>query len=163
MQLQAVGLALVKVIFFIDSQAANLALSSNTPTDCLNTIQCRTQIAELISYGGTGVLQGPKCIIFTCIVKCTSMTHNSKSLGKSWETLAAVGPIQRHLWRTETVDLFRLTTGHDFLGVYLHCLDLAAEEAYLLCGHTRIDDDHLIQSTGLEFPTNDVVSRFWEA
>ncbi|GFY24366.1 hypothetical protein TNCV_1014151 [Trichonephila clavipes] len=28
-----------------------------TPTDCLNTIQCRTIIAELISYGWTAALQ----------------------------------------------------------------------------------------------------------
>ncbi|GFS81337.1 hypothetical protein TNCV_1225221 [Trichonephila clavipes] len=33
-------LALAKVVFFTDSQAAISALSSNTPTDCLNTIQC---------------------------------------------------------------------------------------------------------------------------
>ncbi|GFT34351.1 reverse transcriptase [Trichonephila clavipes] len=39
------------------SQAAILALSSNTPTDYLNTIQCRTKIAELISYGWTAALQ----------------------------------------------------------------------------------------------------------
>ncbi|GFT52412.1 uncharacterized protein TNCV_502411 [Trichonephila clavipes] len=54
-QLLAAGLAPAKVVFFIDSQAAISALSSNTPTDCLNTIQCRTKIAELISYGGAGL------------------------------------------------------------------------------------------------------------
>ncbi|PRD30466.1 UNVERIFIED_CONTAM: hypothetical protein NCL1_26341 [Trichonephila clavipes] len=43
-------LAPAKVVF-IDSHAAIIALSSNTPTDCLNTIQCRTKIAELNSYG----------------------------------------------------------------------------------------------------------------
>ncbi|GFW38212.1 hypothetical protein TNCV_3839401 [Trichonephila clavipes] len=51
------GLAFAKVVFFIDFQAAILASSSNTPTDCLNTIQCRTKTAELISYGRTGALQ----------------------------------------------------------------------------------------------------------
>ncbi|GFS64453.1 reverse transcriptase [Trichonephila clavipes] len=56
-QLLSVGLAPAKVVCFIDSQAAILALSSNTPTDCLNTIQCRTKMAELISYGWTAVLQ----------------------------------------------------------------------------------------------------------
>ncbi|GFT05778.1 uncharacterized protein TNCV_3925691 [Trichonephila clavipes] len=54
-QLLAAGLAHAKVVFFIDSQTAILALSSNTPTDCLNTIQCRTKIVELISYGWTVV------------------------------------------------------------------------------------------------------------
>ncbi|GFW15875.1 retrovirus-related Pol polyprotein from transposon 297 [Trichonephila clavipes] len=56
-QLLAAGLASAKVAFSIDSQAAVLASGSNTPTDCLNTIQCRAKIAELISYGGTVALQ----------------------------------------------------------------------------------------------------------
>ncbi|GFW29697.1 reverse transcriptase [Trichonephila clavipes] len=58
--LLSAGLAPTKVVFFIDSQAAILALSSNTPTDCINTIQCRTKNAEVISYGWTEALQwGP--------------------------------------------------------------------------------------------------------
>ncbi|GFU15775.1 amine oxidase A [Trichonephila clavipes] len=56
-QLLFAGLAPAKVVFFIDSQATILALSSNTSIDCLNTIQCRTKIAELISYGWTVALQ----------------------------------------------------------------------------------------------------------
>ncbi|GFW54207.1 reverse transcriptase [Trichonephila clavipes] len=56
-QLLSAGLAPAKVVFFIDSQAAILALSSNTPTDCLNTIQYQTKIAYLISYGCTAALQ----------------------------------------------------------------------------------------------------------
>ncbi|GFX29750.1 uncharacterized protein TNCV_2750841 [Trichonephila clavipes] len=33
-----------------------------------------------------------------------------------------------------------------------------------LCGHARMDDDHLLQCTGLdEYPTDNVVSRYWEA
>ncbi|GFY28896.1 uncharacterized protein TNCV_4720271 [Trichonephila clavipes] len=47
-QLLSAGLAPAKVVFFIDSQVAILTLSSNTPTDCLTTIQCRTKIVELI-------------------------------------------------------------------------------------------------------------------
>ncbi|GFW29968.1 reverse transcriptase [Trichonephila clavipes] len=47
------GLAPVKVGFLIDSQTAISALSSNTPTNCLHTIQCRSKIAELFSYGWT--------------------------------------------------------------------------------------------------------------
>ncbi|GFS67902.1 reverse transcriptase [Trichonephila clavipes] len=38
-QLLAAGLATAKVVFFIDSQAAILDLSSNIATDCLNTVQ----------------------------------------------------------------------------------------------------------------------------
>ncbi|GFU25891.1 uncharacterized protein TNCV_5104151 [Trichonephila clavipes] len=49
--LLSAGLAPAKVVFFIDSQTAILALSSNTPTDCLNTIQCRAKIAKLILHG----------------------------------------------------------------------------------------------------------------
>ncbi|GFX55206.1 reverse transcriptase [Trichonephila clavipes] len=56
-QLLASGLVHAKAVFFIDSQAAILALSSNIPTDCLNTIQCRIEIEELISYNWTVALQ----------------------------------------------------------------------------------------------------------
>ncbi|GFT76553.1 reverse transcriptase [Trichonephila clavipes] len=56
---------------------------------------------------------------------------------------------------------FRLTTGDDFLGVYLHWLGLAANEACLLCGHARMDGDHLLQCTRLdEYPTHDILSRY---
>ncbi|GFV72249.1 hypothetical protein TNCV_637111 [Trichonephila clavipes] len=40
-----------------NSQATIFDLSSNTPTHCLNTIQCRAKIAEFISYGWTVALQ----------------------------------------------------------------------------------------------------------
>ncbi|GFX06824.1 hypothetical protein TNCV_1201411 [Trichonephila clavipes] len=40
---------------------------------------------------------------------------------------------------------------------------LAADEACPLCGHTSIDGDHQLQCAGLdEYPTDDVVSRYWE-
>ncbi|GFX87969.1 reverse transcriptase [Trichonephila clavipes] len=54
-QLLSVGLAPPKV-FFIDSQAAIVALIRNTSTDCLNTIQCLTKIVELVSSGWTAAL-----------------------------------------------------------------------------------------------------------
>ncbi|GFW54206.1 hypothetical protein TNCV_4372801 [Trichonephila clavipes] len=57
------------------------------------------------------------------------MTPKTKSFGKLWETLASVGPILRLLERAETVARFRLTTGRDFLGVYLHWLGVAANKA----------------------------------
>ncbi|GFT21045.1 uncharacterized protein TNCV_2581641 [Trichonephila clavipes] len=50
MQLLDAGTAPRK-IFFIDSQATIRDLNSNTPTDCHSTIQCRTKITELTSYG----------------------------------------------------------------------------------------------------------------
>ncbi|GFT68271.1 reverse transcriptase [Trichonephila clavipes] len=59
---------------------------------------------------------------------------------------------------------FCLTTGHAFLGVYLHWLCVDANEACPLCGHARMVGDHLLQCTGLlEYPADDIVSRYWEA
>ncbi|GFV92913.1 reverse transcriptase [Trichonephila clavipes] len=197
-QLISAGLAPTKVVFFIDSQAAILSLSINTPTDCLNTIQCRTKILELILYGWTVALhwvpshvgisgneradqkakQGAestqpevpltlrrvKNIISTYIDKSTTMTPKAKSFGKPWETLATVGPIPRHLERAEAVCSFLVTTGLDFLGVYLHWLGMAANEACPICGHARMDGDHLLQCTGLdEYPAEDITCWYWEA
>ncbi|GFW45648.1 uncharacterized protein TNCV_3245861 [Trichonephila clavipes] len=65
-------------------------------------------------------------IISTCIDKYTAMTQKTKSFGKPWETLTNVGPIPWHLERAEAVAHLRLTTGHDFLGVYLLWLGVAA-------------------------------------
>lgn len=56
-QLLAISLAPAKVVFLIDSQSAISAPSNNTPTDCLRTTQCRSKLAELITYGWTVVLQ----------------------------------------------------------------------------------------------------------
>ncbi|GFU56064.1 reverse transcriptase [Trichonephila clavipes] len=75
-----------------------------------------------------------------------------------------MSPIPRNLKRAEPVARIRLTTGHDFLRVYLHWLGVAANVACPLCGHARIDDDHLPQCTGLgEYPAVDIISRYWEA
>ncbi|GFW75772.1 reverse transcriptase [Trichonephila clavipes] len=64
----------------------------------------------------------------------------------------------------EAVSRFRLITGHDFLGVYLHWLGVTANEACPLYGHARMDGDHILQCTGLvEYPADDIVCRYWEA
>ncbi|GFV80441.1 transposable element Tc1 transposase [Trichonephila clavipes] len=48
--------------------------------------------------------------------------------------------------------------------IYLQWLGLAAEQASPICGHFRMDDDHLFQCTGLdESPIDDNVSRYREA
>ncbi|GFW66204.1 hypothetical protein TNCV_1711031 [Trichonephila clavipes] len=66
-------------------------------------------------------------------------TLETKSLGKSWVTLATVG-------------------------VYLHWLGLYPNEACPLRSHARMDGDHLLQCTGLdEYPNDEIVSRYWEA
>ncbi|GFV30154.1 reverse transcriptase [Trichonephila clavipes] len=109
-------------------------------------------------------LRRTKSIISTHIDKYTAMTRKTKSFGKPWETLATVGSIPRLLEKPEAVACFRLTTGHDFLGVYLHCLGVAVNEGCPLSGHARMDGDHLLQCTGLvEYPADDIVSWYWEA
>ncbi|GFV43299.1 reverse transcriptase [Trichonephila clavipes] len=92
------------------------------------------------------------------------MAHKTKSFGKPWETLAIVHPNPRHLERAKDVPRFRLTTGHDILGVYLHWLGVTANEACSPCGHARMDGDYLFQCTGLhEYSAHDIISRYWEA
>ncbi|GFV17892.1 hypothetical protein TNCV_3409381 [Trichonephila clavipes] len=45
---------------------------------------------------------------------------------------------------------FHLTTGHDFLGAYLHWLGVTANESCLICVYARMDGDHLLQRTGID-------------
>ncbi|GFX21132.1 transposable element Tcb1 transposase [Trichonephila clavipes] len=100
----------------------------------------------------------------THIDKYTAMTQKRKSFGKPWETLTTLGPIPRHLEGAEAVARFLLTTRQDFLGVYLHWLRVAANKTCPLCGHARMDSDHLPKCTGLaEYPADDIISRYWEA
>ncbi|GFX38627.1 reverse transcriptase [Trichonephila clavipes] len=102
-------------------------------------------------------LRTAKSIISPHTDKYTAATQKTKSLGKPWETFATVDLIPR-------LARFRLTSGHEFWGVYLHWLGLAADKACLLCGHASMDGDHLSQCTELdEYPTDDIVSRYWEA
>ncbi|GFT32410.1 reverse transcriptase [Trichonephila clavipes] len=94
-----------------------------------------------------------------CLPEC-----KKEEFCKPWKTLATVGQIPRYLERAEAIARFRLSTEHDFLGVYLHWLGVASNEAYPLCGHARMDDNHLIQCTGrVEYPAYDITSRYWEA
>ncbi|GFY27662.1 reverse transcriptase [Trichonephila clavipes] len=81
---------------------------------------------------------------------CTATGQEPKTLGKSKETLDTVGPIPRHLERAEAVAHFSLTSGRDFLGVYLHWPGLADDEACSFSGHARMDGDHLLQCTRLD-------------
>ncbi|GFV73880.1 hypothetical protein TNCV_2625831 [Trichonephila clavipes] len=59
---------------------------------------------------------------------------------------------------------FRLTTGHDSLGVYFYWHGVDAYEVFPLCSHARMDSSHLLKCTGLnEYPAEDIVSRYWDA
>ncbi|GFV93552.1 hypothetical protein TNCV_1988641 [Trichonephila clavipes] len=43
-------------------------------------------------------------------------------------------------------------------------LCVADNKACPICGHARMDGDHLLQCTGLdEYPADDIVSRYWGA
>ncbi|GFV18648.1 reverse transcriptase [Trichonephila clavipes] len=53
---------------------------------------------------------------------------------------------------------------NDFLGVYLHWLGVATNEACPFCGHAKMDSDDLPQCAGLaEYPADDIVSWYREA
>ncbi|GFT95806.1 reverse transcriptase [Trichonephila clavipes] len=85
----------------------------------------------------------------------TTVTEKAKSLGKS--NPESPGEIRGFC-------PLLTTTGCDFMGVYLHWPGLAADEACPFCSHARMDGMHLLQSTGLdEYPTDDIVSRYWKA
>ncbi|GFV94938.1 uncharacterized protein TNCV_1029361 [Trichonephila clavipes] len=90
-------------------------------------------------------LRSAKSITSTYIDKYAAVTQQNKAFGKPWESVAPVGPILRHLETAETVACFRLTIGLDFLGIYLHWLHLATDEACQIYDHTRMDGDHLLQ------------------
>ncbi|GFX99213.1 reverse transcriptase [Trichonephila clavipes] len=63
-----------------------------------------------------------------------------------------------------TIWNFATYPGHDLLGVNLHWLGVAANQACPLCGRAKMDGNHLLQFTGLyEYPADDIVSRYWEA
>ncbi|GFW13821.1 reverse transcriptase [Trichonephila clavipes] len=84
---------------------------------------------------------------------------------KSWKAIGNLDhfeSIPRYLERAEAPARFRLITGHDFLGVYLHWLGLSAEVVCPQRGHARMDEDHLLQCRGLEeHLIDDVTNRSW--
>ncbi|GFU43542.1 hypothetical protein TNCV_4005751 [Trichonephila clavipes] len=80
-QLLAVGIAPAKVVFFINSQASIIALSSNTPTDYLNTTQYRTKLTELNTYGWTVAPQWvPRHVGITSMLEPTKKSN--RELGR---------------------------------------------------------------------------------
>ncbi|GFU33418.1 reverse transcriptase [Trichonephila clavipes] len=146
-QLLSADLASAKVVFFIESQAAILALSSNAPTECLNTTQCRTKIAKLISFSSSAALQWIESHVGIPGNERANQKANQEAestqpqvllilrRAKSIIILGATGdPIPRHMERAETAARFRVTTGHVFLRVYLHWLGVAANEACPIYG-----------------------------
>ncbi|GFY27333.1 reverse transcriptase [Trichonephila clavipes] len=129
---------------------SQVMLGSRTKEDKQGAESYQTEV--LLTLGKS------KGIIFTIIGKYTTMTQKTKSIGHCGFNPGA--PLER----AKSVVRFRLKAGHNFLGVYLHWLGLAADEACPLCGHARMDGDHLLQCTGLdEYTIEDIVSRYWEA
>ncbi|GFS53462.1 reverse transcriptase [Trichonephila clavipes] len=152
------GLAPAKVVLFIDTQAAILALSINTPTALTQfsaelKLQSSSYVAGLLPYSAYQVILG-----------FPSMKEPIKKSRRDPRNSGTVGPIPRYLKGAEAVARFRLATGHNFLGVYLHWLGVATNEACSIYAHVRRDGVHLLQCTGLvEYPADDIVSRYWEA
>ncbi|GFT79934.1 reverse transcriptase [Trichonephila clavipes] len=117
-------------------------------------------MAGLWPYSGSQVMSGSPAMRDPTKKPSSEPSRLNRNLGKPWETLPTVGPIPRYLKRADSVACLCLTTGQDFLGVHLHWIGLAADEACPLCGHARMDSDHLLQCTGIdEYPTDDVFRR----
>ncbi|GFT79032.1 reverse transcriptase [Trichonephila clavipes] len=118
------------------------------------TDQKANQEAESAQPEASLTLRRAKSNISTYIDKHTAMPPKTKNFGKSWETLVTVSPIPMHLEIDEAVDLLSCTTVHLRgcvpFGVYLHWLGVSANVACPLCGHARMDDDQLLQCTGLD-------------
>ncbi|GFV10291.1 uncharacterized protein TNCV_3439771 [Trichonephila clavipes] len=73
--------------------------------------------AETFQFEVPLTLRRAKSIISTLIDKYTVMASPKiKNHGKTWETLATVGPIPRHLERAEAFAQFRLTIRHNVFG-----------------------------------------------
>ncbi|GFV32114.1 reverse transcriptase [Trichonephila clavipes] len=92
--------------------------------------------------------------------------RDHKSLGKPWEFLDTVGLIPRYLERAEAVARVGVYNHriYNFFGVYLHWLGLAADKFCPLCGHARVDGNHLLQCPGLdEYPMGGSTSNSQEA
>ncbi|GFW46685.1 reverse transcriptase [Trichonephila clavipes] len=147
--------------------ACNFTPQSDTPTDYLNTIQCRTKIVELISYGWTAALQWvPSHVRVPGNERAhqkAKQCHDPKN-EEFWKASGNSGYYGPNPKAPRESRSCRPTTGHDFLVVYLHWLGVAANEVCPICGHARKDDDHLLQCSGLdEHPADDIVSRYWEA
>ncbi|GFX50522.1 reverse transcriptase [Trichonephila clavipes] len=140
MQLPASGMALAKVVFFIDSLAAISSLS---------TIQCRAKIAELVSYGWTVALRWVPSHVGIPGKQRTLYPHTLTKNQEPWKAIGNLGHCRSYPEapgeNRGCVARFYLTTGLYFLGVYLQWLGLAAAEACPLCGHARMDGDHLLQ------------------
>ncbi|GFU62085.1 hypothetical protein TNCV_4893031 [Trichonephila clavipes] len=129
-QLLTAGLTHAKTVFFIDSQFAILALSSNAPNDCLNKIQCQTKNEELISYGWTVACSGSQVMLRSPSMKEPTKKPTVENSGHCGANIEVPGERQ-------DVACFRLTTGHDFWEYTF--TGLAANEGCRICGHTRMN------------------------
>ncbi|GFV30789.1 reverse transcriptase [Trichonephila clavipes] len=95
------------------------------------------------------------------IHKPATVTQKIKSLGKPWSLWVLY---EKPGESRGCCTLLPITTGHNFMEVYLHWLDLAADEACPLCCRVRMNSSPLLQCTGLDkYSIDDVVSRYWEA
>ncbi|GFU13765.1 hypothetical protein TNCV_939781 [Trichonephila clavipes] len=93
------------------------------------------------------------------------LTYASEAWPLTLRDEEVLGIFEKQISRYISWDLGRAeSTGHDLLGVYLHWHGVAANEACPPCSHARMDDDYLLQCTGLvEYSADDNVSPYWEA
>ncbi|GFW33715.1 hypothetical protein TNCV_773301, partial [Trichonephila clavipes] len=94
-------------------------------------------------YGG-GILQSLSDTLIAIVIEGAAHHLDLRSSNAADpDSLENVCDKCIHLERAEAVAGFHLTTRHYFLEVYLHWLGLAANETCPLCGHARMDGDHL--------------------
>ncbi|GFU54159.1 reverse transcriptase [Trichonephila clavipes] len=164
-----------KVIFFIHSQAANLALSSNTPSDCLNTFQCRPKTVELISYDWTVALQW--------VPRHVGIPDNDRADQNAKQGAESSQPEVPLTFRRAKSIIFKFVDKYTIVAQKINCLGKswknsghcginseAPGDSRGCCSNSpnhrscRMDGDPLLQCTGLdEYQTEEIVSRYWEA
>ncbi|GFY31100.1 reverse transcriptase [Trichonephila clavipes] len=107
----------------------------------LNTIQGRTKIAELISYGRTVALHRIPSHVGDPVTERADQKAKQGAVSTLPEN--PLDPQKR---------------------VYHHSLGMAANEACPICGHARMEGDNLLQCTGLdEYLADEIVCRYWKA
>ncbi|GIY86682.1 hypothetical protein CDAR_468331 [Caerostris darwini] len=73
-----------RVVFFIDSQAAVLVLSSNSPMDCPHVVQCSTKLVELLAVAWLYICNGFLVMWESLVIKEPMPWHSSRPNSNSW-------------------------------------------------------------------------------
>ncbi|GFY01720.1 hypothetical protein TNCV_1467121 [Trichonephila clavipes] len=96
----------------------------------------------------------------SCVLEMIEERYPANEVLKSHGNSGHCGPNPKsHGESAEAVAFFRLTTGHDFLEVYLHWLGVAANEAGTLCDHA----EWIATTFSIALDSMNIVSPYWEA